>query len=242
MNIKIISTLTGVAERCAEEFVDFIKLRTNNGKSVMIAISGGNTPKLLFQILFANYSKSVNWSLVHFFWVDERCVSPDDPESNYGEANNILLKNVNIPLDNIHRLKGEANPEKEVLRYAEELRKFLRSKNGYPVFDLVLLGMGDDGHTASIFPGNLSLIDSDRLCDVAIHPVTGQKRLTLTGKVINNSDEIWFLITGNKKAQVIHDIFTKKGNWMHYPASFIAPASGNMFWFLDYDASALIKE
>ena len=238
---KIFHTPSELAEALAGELAEKVSIAEKTGSPFKIAVSGGNTPKLLFSVLAEKYRSSVNWYTVHFFWVDERCVSPDDPESNYGMTKQILLDKINIPDSNIHRMRGEDEPVIEADRYAHEILKQVGAKNMLPVFDLVILGIGEDGHTASIFPGNLDLIFSDKICEVAVHPSSGQKRITLTGKVINNADYVAFLATGQNKALIIEDIFKKKAQYMNYPASFIVPLGGAITWFIDDEAGVLIK-
>jgi 6-phosphogluconolactonase len=239
---KIFPSPSELAEAFAEDISGRINSAGKSGLPFNLAVSGGNTPKLFFSILADKYHASVNWGSVHFFWVDERCVPPADPESNYGMTKQILLDKINIPVDNVHRMRGEDDPDREADRYAHEILMNVRKKDMLPVFDQVILGMGDDGHTASIFPGNLNLIDSEKICEVAVHPLSGQKRITLTGKVINNADFITFLATGQNKARIIEEIYKKKAQYMNYPASSIDPLRGGIAWFLDEKAGELIKE
>jgi 6-phosphogluconolactonase len=128
----------------------------------------------------------------------------------------------------------------EAARYSEEISGFTISRHGLPVFDLILLGLGDDGHTASIFPGHLDMFVSDKLCVTAFHPVTKQKRITLTGKVINNAENVTFLVTGKKKEGIVEKIFKNKPEAINYPAFYIVPYYGSLSWFLDEDAGRLI--
>lgn len=238
---KIYQTPGSLAEAFAEDLVNMIK-KSEKKKSVFtIGLSGGNTPRLLFSVLAEKYIKSVDWSRVHFFWGDERCVPPEDPESNYGVAFHIFLSKIEIPEKNIHRIRGEEEPDREAVRYSEEITAFVRTKNNYPAFDLIILGMGDDGHTASIFFRNMELLDSDDICEAAVHPVTGQRRITLTGKVINNSDLVIFLVTGQNKANIIDSIFNKRADSVTFPASFIVPLSGKEIWLLDKQAGKYIE-
>jgi 6-phosphogluconolactonase len=241
-SFKIFHTPSDLAEAFAADLAGRINNSSKQGAQFSLAVSGGNTPKLLFSILAEKYCFSIDWRQVHFFWVDERCVSPGDPESNYGMTKQILLDYISIPESNVHRMRGEDDPIKETGRYAREILMHVKSKHKLPVFDLITLGMGDDGHTASIFPGNLNLIDSEKVCEVSVHPVSGQKRITLTGKVINNADAVTFLASGQKKAPIIDEIYKKKPQYMNYPASFISPAHGTVEWFLDDEAGELIRE
>jgi 6-phosphogluconolactonase len=242
MNIayKIFSSPEELADYFAGELIVRIKAAEKEKKPLAIAISGGNTPKLLFSVLGEKYSSSVDWSFVKFFWVDERCVPPDDPESNFGMTEKILLDKIEIPSGNVFRIIGEDDPSKEALRYSAVIERYTRSKRNIPVFDIVILGMGDDGHTASIFPGNERLLSSDKICETAVHPLSGQRRITITGKVINNSDEIFFLVTGNKKSQIVNDIFRNSSVSGIFPAAHIKSVNGKTRWLLDNDAAKFI--
>jgi len=230
-----------LAEEFAVELVDMVRKAEKNQLPFNIALSGGNTPRLLFSILAEKYNGSVNWNYVHFYWVDERCVPPGVSESNYGVAARLLFSRIDIPLENIHRIKGEEEPEKEVERYRREMQKHIRILNGFPAFDLIILGMGDDGHTASIFPGRLDLLKSTEICEIAFHPVTGQIRITLTGKVINNADSVVFMVTGKNKSALIRDIFENGAAAVNFPAFYIAPMHGKITWLLDEEAGCRIE-
>jgi 6-phosphogluconolactonase len=234
---KIYKTPHDLAEAFALELINSIKTATEKKNSFTIALSGGSTPGILYSVLAKNYGQAVDWRFVHFFWGDERCVPPDDPESNFGMASSEFLSKIDIPVMNIHRVRGEEDPSAEAVRYSTEIVMFTQTIGGLPVFDQIILGMGEDGHTASIFPSNSELLCSDNVCEVAMHPVTGQKRVTITGKVINNSDEVTFLVTGHSKACVVEQIF-KKGSV--FPASCINPSHGQLTWLLDEKAGRLI--
>lgn len=208
-------------------------------EKVTVALSGGSTPMLLFQHLYADYRDRLDWSKVHFFWGDERCVPPDHPESNYGVAEQLLLHHPGIPPANIHRIRGEADPVAEAKRYAEELKEAVPLVNGVPAFDLLLLGMGDDGHTASIFPDQLSLLTTPEWCAVAHHPVSGQARITLTGQVLNNAHRVAFLVTGAGKAGRVREVLMQEGDWRQFPAAHVRPTHGQLYWFLDDAAAGL---
>ncbi|MEL6919300.1 MAG: 6-phosphogluconolactonase, partial [Bacteroidota bacterium] len=144
---------------------------------------------------------------------------------------------INIPENNIRRIKGENTPKDEALVYSRLLDEELPRIHDIPKFDLVILGMGDDGHTASIFPHEIQLWDSQNNCEVATHPDSGQKRITITGKVINNADMVAFLVTGGTKSGKVKEIIGKEGNFLMYPASLVKPMSGRLVWFLDTDAA-----
>ncbi len=225
-------------EELADKFADQLMncVETRSGNTFHLAISGGKTPNLLFSVLASKYADSPLWQKVHFWWVDERMVPPDHPESNFGMANRLLFSKIAIPEENIHRIKGENNPEVEALSYSTQIQKNVPQKNGWPVFDLILLGMGDDGHTASIFPNQMNLLESDQICEVATHPVSGQKRVTLTGKAINTANRIYFLITGKEKANRLKEIVNLSPEADLLPASHIK----NAIWYVDLAATQLI--
>ncbi|NNE76481.1 MAG: 6-phosphogluconolactonase [Pricia sp.] len=224
-------------EDTAESFTDYLIDLMKSESSMHIALSGGSTPKIVFDELASRNISESTWQKVHFYWGDERCVSPDDTDSNYKMTVEHLLSKIKVPEKNIHRIKGENDPGHEAERYAEVLREELPQVNGIPKFDLVILGLGDDGHTASIFPHEIELWHSDALCEVAEHPESGQKRITITGKVINNAAEVAFLITGENKAEKVVEIINQQGGFNNYPANLVNPESGNLFWFLDEAAA-----
>jgi 6-phosphogluconolactonase len=238
--VKIFPTPYDLAKEFAWEIVNMIAESAKNNKPFTIALSGGSTPELLFTLLSENYAESVPWKYVHIFWGDERCVPPDNNESNFGMTMKKLLSKIEIPSLNIHRIKGEDDPEKEASRYSEEISLNTRKRDEIPLFDLVLLGLGEDGHTASIFPGHLQLLRSDNVCEVAFHPVTLQKRITLTGRVINNADAITFLVSGKKKEEVVEKMFKKDPSSVYYPATYIVPVYGRLSWFIDKEAGRLL--
>lgn len=234
MEIRIYDTKKEVARY----FSEYLKVLIANKNEVHIALSGGSTPKIVFEELSDTNKYKIDWSKVHFYWGDERCVSPSDEESNYKMTDTYLLSKIAIPLQNVHRILGENHPVKEAARYSELLKQKLPSVAGIPAFDLVILGMGDDGHTASIFPDEIYLWDSENYCEVATHPVSGQKRITITGTLINNAHEVAFLVTGSDKKEKVTEIIHKTGNFKKYPASQVTPANGNLIWFLDKEASS----
>ncbi len=239
-SVKIFPTPYLLAEAFSGEFVSWAAESEKSGSPFCIALSGGSTPELLFSILGDHFSKSVKWENIHFFWGDERCVSSDDPQSNYGMTFKSLLGKIRIPESNVHRIMGESDPELEAVRYSAEIAGFLRQGKGLPRFDLIILGLGEDGHTASIFPADAILMEAEAVCAVASHPVTGQKRITLTGRVLNNAARVAFLVTGLRKATVVEKILNKRSSSENFPASGIVPVNGELVWFLDSDAASLL--
>jgi 6-phosphogluconolactonase len=207
-----------------------------------IAVSGGTTPKAMFALLAdrsAPYFARVPWDRLHLFWVDERCVPPTDAESNYRMTNEAMLSKVPLPAEQIHRMKGELEPEIAASQYEVAIRaEFGLDRSGDPVFDLVLLGMGDDGHTASLFPHTQALFAMVPLV-VANHvPQKDTWRVTLTWPAINRARRVAFLIEGAGKAQVLDDVLLGAYDPESKPSQLIRPDSGKLTFLLDAAAAA----
>ncbi|MBO3697406.1 6-phosphogluconolactonase [Roseivirga sp. E12] len=221
----------------ARGFADhFLKLHKESDM-LSIALSGGSTPKILFDLLADEYQDEFDWSRIQLYWGDERCVPPTDEQSNYKMTVDHLISKINIPESNVHRVLGENESEQEAIRYSEEITSNLPAANGLPQFDIMLLGLGGDGHTASIFPHEMELLQDERTCAIGTNPDSGQKRITLTGPIINNAKSICFLATGSGKAEKIDEIFNKRDRYLAYPAAHISPVDGELLWFLDQGAN-----
>ena len=218
----------------------FIKLLGKGRDRFSVALSGGSTPKIWFDYLASHMKDQINWNRIHFFWGDERCVPPDDHDSNYGMTKFHLLDHIDIPEENIHRIQGEIEPVDAALNYSKELNENLRHDD-VPVFDLVILGMGDDGHTASIFPHQIELWDVADPCVVATHPISGQQRVSINGSIINSARAVAFLVTGNSKAERVKEIIEEEPHAAYYPASLVKPATGTLHWFLDNESAKLLN-
>lgn len=221
------------APAVAQNFARFFEEQLKGQTYFSVALSGGSTPKLLFQLWAAEYRDKIDWSIVHFFWGDERCVPPDDNESNYGVCKALLLDHIDIPAENIHRVKGEADPAEEVKRYGLEIIDNTDAANDLPIFDLIILGMGDDGHTASIFPHQMELLTTKKTTVIAQHPTSGQIRISLSGTLINNARRIAFLVTGAKKQEKLDSVLSRDTDAATYPAAHIQPTQGELHWFID---------
>lgn len=206
-----------------------------------IALSGGSTPEYIFRYLSENYAERISWEKLLVFWVDERCVSPDDDESNYRMAFESLLQNVPIPDANIFRIRGEDDPVAEARQYSELVTSMVPEYRGIPQFDLMLLGLGSDGHIASIFPDRPDLFTTGQLFEVAARPDKKQKRITATGRLINNSSKIYYIVTGKEKAPVVSQVLEGRSGSELYPAARIKPGSGHLVWMLDTGAASLLK-
>lgn len=239
MNIEIFKT----KDDLNKAFTDRLKEVISKKDTVTIALSGGSTPKLLFDYWAQLPKGEINWSKIRFFWGDERCVPPTDNESNYKMTKQHLFDWVPIPEENIFRIQGENDPESEARRYGELLNHELETTVGIPSFDILMLGMGDDGHTASIFPHEIMFWHSPQNCMVANHPLSGQQRVSLSGKVINAAKNVFFLVTGENKAEKVKEIIEQPDSAKEkYPAALVQPESGNLLWFLDCEAAKLLPQ
>ncbi len=240
--IHIFNSLDRLAGVLGDNVISLVEDAHLNGREFNIALSGGRTPRILFEKIASTSEESGVWEHVNFYWVDERCVPPDHPDSNYRMTNEALLQHLPLNNDHIYRMIGEEEPHREAMRYAGLLQEQIPTRDGLPRFDLILLGMGADGHTASIFPDQMELLHAERLCEVARHPETGQHRLTLTGPVINNADKIFFMVTGQNKATLLASILDAKSEKEKFPAAHIKPSHGKLEWYLDEAAAKLLNK
>ena len=240
-NIKISKDIEALSENFCVELINEINSLLLKNSKVNIALSGGNTPKAIFQKV-VSFKEKINWGKVNFFLGDERCVPPEDPESNYAMVEKYLFDHITIPSENIFRIKGERDPWDEAKRYSDVIRNNLSIHNNLPAFEIMLLGLGEDGHTASIFPDQMELLESDNVYEIAFHPTTKQKRITITGRIINNSKRIYFLVAGKNKAAAVRKILNKEGNYTQLPGYYIKPVNGKVTWFLDKEATSEINQ
>ena len=204
------------------------------GRVFSVVLSGGSTAEQAYRRLTEKECcDNIPWHCVHIFWADERCVSPQNKESNYGNSRRFLLDHIPIPKENIHRIRGEDDPAAESARYEREVKDHMLLRKGQTdFFDWVLLGVGSDGHTASLFPGQDSL-SSLNLCEKVSHPQTGQMRITLTPSVIKKSNRITYHIISREKAEIVSDVVSGSAGTESYPAAHI---SGE--WYLDHEAAS----
>jgi 6-phosphogluconolactonase len=223
--------------RAAVEFtVTLAKQRIAAEGRFIVALSGGSSPKQLYAFLGSPpYRDVVPWQQMHFFWVDERCVPPDHPESNYKLAFDAFLSLVPLPAANIHRIKGEEGPVAAAQSYEEDLRNFFIG-TGVPEFDLIILGAGEDGHTASLFPGSPALRETSRFA-IAVHLEQPKRdRVTITLPVLNHAAQVLFLASGRAKADIISEVIDRN-NAKRYPAGLVRPVHGEVTWFIDREAA-----
>lgn len=234
--LNVYETPTELAREFSDYLIKKIKRSNAENKPFYLALSGGSTPSLIFKYLAENRKSLPSLSHLHIFWGDERCVPPGNPESNYGNAYNSLLMFLNIPDRNIHRIHGELDAGFACKRYISDL-SLLPKKNNFPLFDLIILGIGEDGHTASIFPDQMQLLKTQDWVGIAKHPSSSQKRITLSGPVLNNAREIAFLASGEGKKKIIDELFKDDGVASNYPSYHIRPGTGKLHWFIDKDAA-----
>jgi 6-phosphogluconolactonase len=199
-----------------------------------VALSGGSTPKLMFEMLVG---QSVPWDGIQFFWSDERHVPPDDPESNYRMANEALLSRVPVLAENVHRIHGE-NPDAAQAAADYENTIIAVTKQLLPRLDLIFLGLGTDGHTASIFPGSEVLQETKRLVAAPYVEKFASHRITMTLPLLNNAASVVFLVSGAEKAQIVKEVLEGENN---YPAQAVKPTHGELIWMLDKDAAAYLS-
>jgi 6-phosphogluconolactonase len=243
---RIAPTPPEVAYAAAQFFTDTALAAVQARGLARIAISGGTTPKAMFALLAdpaQPFLAHVPWANLDLYWVDERCVPPTDKDSNFRMTSEAMLSKVPLPADRVHRIEGELEPEVAAARYESAIRNGFKLEGAEtPTFDLVLLGMGDDGHTASLFPHTEGL---DNLTNIAIANHVPQKdtwRVTLTSPVINQGREVAFLIEGAGKAQVLHDVLLGPFQPDTYPSQIIRPATGKLTLLLDTAAAAKLPE
>jgi 6-phosphogluconolactonase len=205
----------------------------------LVALSGGSTPSGLYRLLASEpYRDQVDWGNTFVFWGDERCVPPDDEGSNYFQANEIFLSQVPIPRENIQRIKGELVPYEASKAYAQTLKEYAYSEFDWPRFDLVLLGMGEDGHTASLFPNSQMDFTSPTLAVTAEYQGRPANRVTLTPAVFNSARKILFLVTGPKKATILSYVLGSESTPEQYPVQHIQPTAGQVTWLIDETAGS----
>jgi 6-phosphogluconolactonase len=242
-SFEIFPTLMEMSEAAARLFTARAAAAVSLRGRFTAALSGGKTPVTLYTMLTQKpLASQIPWARVHLFWVDERCVPPDHEDSNYRMVRERLLDHVPILPDNVHRMRGEMDPVEAAARYEEGLRQFFAPAGGaFPVFDLVLLGLGADGHTASLFPGTRAIRESARW--VLGHYVDAQKgwRITLTPPAINAARMAVFTVAGAGKAAVLKEVMEGPFQPDVLPAQVVRPDGGELLWMLDRDAAALLK-
>lgn len=236
-DIRVFDTVSDLQAGCASQVSNVLRASAS-GERVTLALSGGSTPRGMHEILAR--AEGIDWSNVHIFWGDERTVPPDHPDSNFRMAKESLLDHIDIPEENIHRMRGELDPNEAAREYEQEIRRvFSINADQVPEFDVILLGMGADGHTASLFPGTEALDEDHRLVVANEVPQLDTVRLTLTYPVLNNARLVLFLVAGDDKADAAEQCTF---NPSPPPAGRVRPENGAIVWLLDRSAAANIGE
>lgn len=230
------SLFRGAAERFKEIYMDSVR----SSDRFSVVLSGGSTPRGLYHLLAAGpVGRSIDWSRVHFFWSDERCVPPDHPDSNYNMAYNTMLRDLNQPETHVHRIAGEEEPSRAAELYTALIKEYFGGTEKVR-FDLVLLGLGVDGHTASLFPGSPVLKENTKIvAPVLKSGIPGPARVTLTFPALNASARVIFLVSGESKAAMVKRLIEGKVS-EELPASMVRPVAGTVDFLLDKEAASLL--
>lgn len=226
------------AEACGHHIAALLEEAIAGEECATLAVSGGTSPKSLFEDLAG---AKLPWQRIHLFWVDERCVPPADPQSNYRLAEEYLIRPAHIPLRQVHRIDGELNPERAARRYIEDIQEFFGLASGeFPHFDVMQLGIGADAHTASLFPGSRLIEDRERIAGAALLESQNQWRVTLLPGAIMAARHTVFLATGEEKAEPVRNVFKGEYDPGRYPAQIASHHSRRVAWFLDEAAASLM--
>ena len=244
-DVEVLADAAALAAAAAERIVDAVERAIASSGRCVIALSGGTTPRRTYEQLAREPLKSrVVWRSVHVIWGDERCVAPDDADSNYHMAREALLEHVSVPAANIHRIHGEDDPAAAAARYERELRTLLDTPNGAPSvaagrrIDLALLGLGANGHPASLFPESAAVGETERWVVAESVDAAPSWRITLTAPLLNAAAEILFLVSGSDKATALSRVLDGPRVPRELPAQLIAPTDGRAHWLVDRAAAA----
>lgn len=243
VEIRTFTTPQEISAAAAEEIVHAANEAVKRDGRFTIALSGGSTPKNLYNLLATNARTALPWDRMFFFWGDERHVPPTDPESNYRMADETMLAKIPVSASNVFRIKTE-NPDAAAVAeaYEQTLRKFFQLQPGQvPTFDLILLGMGPDGHTASLFPGTAALKEKSRLVVANWVEKMQTHRITLTLPVLNAARCVTFLVSGTDKAPALHAVLEENVPAEQYPSKLIKPSDGKLIWMIDRAAASQLK-
>ena len=238
MSVHVYSSSEELSRAAAREFAAGAEEAIEERGRFAVVLAGGSTPETLYGILARDYSDRIDWSKVYVFFGDERAVPPHHEDSNLKMASEVLLDHV--PVANVHRIKGELSPEEAAEAYEEELRTFFQTED-VPRFDLILLGLGADGHTASLFPWTPALEVQDRWVVANPVPRLDTTRITLTVPVINAALAVYFLVEGEDKAEAVREVLEGDADPRAYPAKLIQPPGGSE-WMLDRSAASLLSD
>jgi 6-phosphogluconolactonase len=241
VEVKIVQDNAALNRAAAQEFQRLAESAITQRGRFSVTLSGGNTPRGVYSLLAQEHKTDIAWDKVHIFLGDERYVPPDHPDSNYRMTYESLLSKVLIPEKNIHRVRTELDPEAAAQDYENQLHDFFHlTNNDWPRFDLIMLGLGDDGHTASLFPGTTAVNEVSRRVVANWVEKLQSFRITLTFPVLNHAAEILFLVSGASKAQILGDVLRPSGA-ARFPAQMVKPKNGRLLWLADQDAARLLR-
>ncbi len=239
--VRVLPDPEALAEEAAREFAAAAAEGIAARGVFRVVLSGGSTPRALYRRLTQQpYRDSIDWRRIHFFWTDERCVPPEHERSNYRMAKETLLAPLQVPGENVFRMRGEEEPRQAAAEYAEILKAEFVSDRGMPRFDLVFLGLGSDGHTASLFPGTKALGETKSRVAANYVAQLREWRLTLTYPVVNAARHVVCLASGEEKSGAVAKILKKERGYRQLPASLVRPGTGSLLWLLDHAAAALL--
>ena len=237
--VTVVEDAGAVYRAAADEFDRCARAAIAQHGRFSVALSGGNTPRGVYSLL-AQEHRALPWEKIFVFFGDERHVPPDDPESNYRMASESLLTKVPIPAANVYRVPAEMPADTAADQYERKLREFFQLQAGvWPRFDLIFLGIGEDGHTASLFPGSAALKETSRLVVANLVEKFAAYRVTFTYPVLNHAAEVMFLVSGAGKAQILREILNPSGQ-KTYPVLGVRPGNGKLIWLADKDAAKLL--
>ena len=242
MNLSIFRDTAELAEAAAHHIIESLSRTIAERGMATLVLSGGQTPVFVYRAL-AEKSRTLRlvWDSVHFFWGDERCVPPDDAASNFRMAQESLLGSISVPASNVHRIKGENPAASAAVEYSAEVRRAAKlDPRTLPVFDLILLGVGEDGHVASLFPGSSAETETKELVTSTFVEKLMTHRITMTFPVLNNARDVCMLVAGKAKSEILRTVFSDEDRGL--PVQKIRPARGTIHWFIDQAAASALPE
>ena len=228
-----------LARAVASHFIECAREAISSKGYFSVVLAGGSTPRTTYEVLATvEFAPRIEWEKVHVFWGDERCVAPNHEDSNYRMAFEVMLRHSPIPVKQIYRMEGELEPKQAANNYENQLKSFFAGKP--PRFDLILLGLGDDGHTASLFPGTKALGETRRMIIANYVRKLSSWRLTMTARLINQAANVSFLVSGKSKADMLRRVLAGRYAPQEIPAQMIRPEKGQLRWLMDVEAAAML--
>ena len=240
--LQVFESAAALQHAAAEKIIAILNEEIAARGVASLALSGGATPRGVYELLGSEpFRGRIDWKKLHIFWGDERCVGPTMPESNFRMAKEALLRNIAILPQDVHRIRGEIRPQDAARESELDIRRFFGLKEGeFPRFTLVLLGLGEDGHTASLFPDTAVLGEKQRIVSDVYVDKLSASRVTLTAPAINHAAAVLFLVAGRSKAGILRNVLEEGED--RFPVQLIQPLSGQLFWFVDRDAASQLSK